>query len=271
MLVMATQTIWKGVIELGKLSVPVGLHSAVQDHDLHFNLLHDADQQRVEQRLVHGETGKPVAKSEIRRAYEAGPGSAVVIGNDELAQLAPAPSRSIEVLRCVPLDAIAPRWFERPYYLTPDRSSEAYAALAQELARAKRQGVARWVMRKHHYVGALRPRGDRLVLFALRFSDEVLDAPHLASADKPTSDPRERGMAENLVEALSGEFDPAAFHDSYRARVLDFIEAKAKHRVVHLKAWKHKRGNAGDLEHALQASLDALKKPRTKRKAAAHG
>lgn len=263
---MATQAIWKGVIGWADIQVPVKLYSAVQDRDIHFHLLHDKDLVRVQQRIVHPHTGQTVPTDEIRRGYAAPkPQHLVVITGEELAALAPKASRDIEVTRFVPNAALQPRWFERPYFLAPDADAGAYFALAEALASAERQGIARWVMRKRQYVGALRAHRGQLLLITLRFADEVLDASKLETPDAHVADAREVRLAESLLDALSGELDLEAFRDDHRERVLELIESKAKGRVVSLKTWKPRRAKPESLAATLQASVEQATTPRPRK------
>src|SRR5262245_20842572 len=117
---MATRAIWKGVLKLGKQTVPVRLHSAVTESTVHFHLLHDADRVRVEQRMVNPETGETKRGDDVHRAFEVEPGTFVLLTRKELAALEPTPSRNVEVSGFVPVAAIGPEWYERPYYLRPE-------------------------------------------------------------------------------------------------------------------------------------------------------
>jgi DNA end-binding protein Ku len=263
-----TQAIWKGVVSFGEIAVPVKLHAAARDQDIHFHLLHDADATRVQQRIVHPQTGESVPKEQIRRGYAVAPNQLVVLTEEELSALTPQASRAIEITRFVPQSALPPRWFERPYFLAPDGLGAAYSALVEALRASGRQGIARWVMRKKHYIGVLRVHRAALVLVTLRFAGEVLDASKLEVPAARAPDAREVQLAEGLLKALAGDFDPSAFHSEHRARVLELIARKAKGGVVELKAWRTKRAKAESLTAALQASL---KQTRSKRKERAHG
>jgi DNA end-binding protein Ku len=253
------RAIWKGSILIGEQSVPVKLYSAVQDHQIRFHLLHERDGARVRQKMVDPSTGDEVSAKEIRRGYPVEPGVFVVIKPEELAALEPPPSREIEISRFVPAGSIDPQWYDRPYFLGPDGSSEPYFALHEALQRQERAGIARWVMRKRRYSGAIRAHGDHLVVLTLRHAEQIIDASKLEAPAGRAMDSRELALAEQLVSALEGEFDPTEFEDDYRNRVLALIEAKAKGKVPKLKPLRARKPTSEPLAGVLQASLRQLR------------
>ena len=251
---MAARAMWKGELVIGRQKLPVKLYAAVQDRRVRFHLLRDRDEERVEQQLADPETDEPVAGEELRKAYEAQPGTFVVLDEEELAGLEPPASRDIEVTRFVPRGAIHHQWYERPYWLGPDGDADGYFALAAALQASGREGVARWVMRKRPYVGALRREGDHLMLVALRHAEEVVLPSEIKAPAGRELDARERQLAEQLVDALADHFDPTEYHDTYRERVQELVAAKAKGRKPRLHRPRAKKETAS-LERALAASL----------------
>lgn len=258
---MAARSIWNGTIRFAGVALPVKLHAAVEDQTVRFHLLHDRDKQRVRQRLVDPAGGEEVPREAIRRGFEIESGVFVVIDDDELAKLEPEPSKEIEITRFVPLQQSLYAWYERPYYLSPDGNEREYFALAEALARAGREGVARWVMRKRHYVGALREEGGYLMLVALRHAGEVVSASELPAPAGPAPSAKEVAMAEQLVSMLEEDYEPAMFHDEYRKRLEDLIEAKSKGKLYKFERPAPRR-RTEDLERALSASLTKVRKER---------
>lgn len=257
---MPARAMWKAELAIGKSRVPVKLYAGVQDHNVHFHLLHEKDEARVEQRLVDPETDEPVPNEELRKGYETQPGTFVILEPEELAELEPEPSRDIEVTRFVPNGAIHHQWYERPYWLGPDGDTESYFALAAALREREHEGVARWVMRKRPYIGALRLEGDHLMLVALRHAGEVVLPSEVKAPGGKDLDAREKKLAEQLVDALADHFDPAAYHDTYRERVQELVDAKAKGKKPKLQRPKTKKA-PDSLEAALAASLKRTAKP----------
>jgi DNA end-binding protein Ku len=258
---MAARAIWKGVIRFEDVEVPVKLYSAVQDRSVHFRLLHEKDMQPVRQQMVDPETGMVIEHEEVRRAYQTEDGDLVMLDDDELAGLEPESSRDIEITRFLEPGVISHLWYDRPYFLGPDDDDEAYFALAEALRRKGREGVARWVMRKKEYAGALRVEGEHLVLLTLRHAGEVVPASVLEAPGGRDLDKREVKMATQLVAALEDDLDMAAYRDEYRDRVLELIEAKAEGKVLSFPKAPAKRKEAS-LEEMLAESLKATKKRR---------
>lgn len=255
-------TIWKGVIRIGEEAVPVKLRSAVTDRTIRFRLLDQPKGAPVEQRMVDPNSGKVVPWEEIRRGFETDSGEIVVLDVKELEKLEPKESRDIEIVRVVPREAIDHRWYVRPYWLAPDGETDDYFALARALEDDGREGVARWTMRKKEYHGALHARGGYLMLVTLRNASEVVSASELEGPTGRELDPRERKMAVQLVEALSGEFEPERYEDEYRKRVSELIDAKASGKRVRLER-APKRERTDSLTDALEKSLARAKKERS--------
>ena len=225
---MAARAIWKGELKLNSTKVPVKLYSAVQDRTVRFHILEQKSKTRVKQHMVEPDSGKEIGSDEIQKGFEVEPGTFVILDEEELQKLEPEASREIEITQFVPPAEIPPEYFDRPYYLGPDGDQSAYFALAEALQNKEREGVARWVMRKQPYVGALRAEDNHLMLFTLRNAEEVLSAKDLPRPSGRAPDKKELAMATQLVGLLKGEFDPKEFKDEYRERVMEFVEKKAK-------------------------------------------
>jgi DNA end-binding protein Ku len=258
---MAARAIWKGRIRFGDVDVPVKLYSAVQDRNVRFRLLHAKDMEPVKQHMVNPETGKVVPYEDVQRAFRTDDGDLVMLDADELAELEPEASRDIEITRFVPPEVITHQWYDRPYFLGPDDDDDAYFALVEALRKQKREGVARWVMRKKEYVGALRLEGDHLMLMTLRHAGEVVEASALKPPGGRALDEREVKMAAQLVAALEDELDMTAFRDEYRDRVLELVEAKVEGKVVKFPTAPKKQTDKS-LASMLEQSVKDLKKRR---------
>ena len=257
---MTARAIWKGAIVLGKTRTPVRLLSAIDEHDVHFRLLHAKDQAPVRQSMVRPDIGREVPRAEMQKGYEVEPGVFVTFTREELAALQPEESRDIDVAQLVPRGSVGSYWYERPYWLAADTGGTAdYAALAAALEAEQRDGVVQWVMRGQRRVAVLRARGGRLLLMALRQADEVappdrLDPP---SGEKP--DAKELRLAEQLVSTLEGRFEPEKYRDEYQERVRQLIEAKARGRKPPRRAAPPRRRAPASLAGALEASLRGTK------------
>jgi DNA end-binding protein Ku len=249
---------WNGKLAVGKLGIDVKLYAAVEDATVHFHLLHAKDQERVQQHLLNPNTGELREGDQIHKGYEVQRGAFVLLSPKELAQLEPPASKSVELYAFVPASELTPVWYERPYYVGPSGKSPEYFALARVLSERGLVGLARWVMRKHAYHGALRAQGDYLTLSTLHSAEEVVVAPRVAAAAR-AADAKELAMAEQLVTALAGEFDPGEFKDEHRERVLELIQAKAKGKKLKLPAKPRARA-AKPLASALEQSLKLVQR-----------
>src|SRR5216684_2548350 len=256
---MAARAIWKGELAVNSTKVPVKLYAASKDQTVRFHILDDKSKTRVKQHMVDPDSGEEVAKEEIQKGFEVAPGTFVLLDEKELESLEPKANREIEIKHFVPPQAIAPEFYDRPYYLGPDGDQAAYFALTEALGKENKEGVAHWVMRKQPYVGALRAEGDYLMLFTLRSPDEVVSAKELPRPAGRASDKKELSMAKQLVEMLKGEFNPKDYQDEYRQRVMEFVEKKAKGRAPKLRLVKSKRRPAS-LDKVLSQSIETLKK-----------
>jgi DNA end-binding protein Ku len=252
------RAMWKGSLELGRTRIPVKLHAVVEERGVHFRLLHAKDKVPVRQRMVDPSTGEEVEHGEVRRGLELDEGVFVVLDDDELARLDPKPSRSIEITRFVPADAIDLAWYSRPYFLSPDGCEDDYFALAQALHASGRRGIARWVMRNQQYFGALASHGEHLALIALHASNQVVAADQLEAPSGSTISASERKLAEQLIAALDAPFDPKELRDDYRERVEKLIRAKRSGRSFKVKEAAPPRAR-GDLAEVLKKSLRAAK------------
>ncbi len=265
---MAARAIWKGVVKAGTQSVPVKLYSAVQEQrSIHFRLLHKTDHAPVKQQLVSAETDEVVEYAEVRKSFPLTRGRMVLLEKEELEALEPEDSRDIEITRFVNPSELDHRLYERPYYLGPDGNTKAYFAVVAALERKKKEGIARWVMRDKEYVGSLRAENGYLMLITLRHADEIIAADALKPPGGTQLQQREVKMAEQLIEALHGPFDPTKYRDQYRARVLDLVETKAAGRKPKVVAFRAKKQKEEKLADALEASLAGMKTSKRK----AHG
>lgn len=253
---------WKGSIKIGRTELPVKMYSAVQDKSVHFRLLHKTDKEPLKQHMVDPETGDVVESADVKRGFVDDGGVIVMLEDEELEELEPEGSRDIEITRFVPRAALSHGYYDRPYWLAPEESKGSYYALSEALEKEEKIGIARWVMRKKHYVGALVPEAGNLMLITLRHAGEVVESSSLEAPGGRALDKKELALAEQLISALQGEFNPDEWRDEYRDRLLDFIEKKAKGRAPRIRKLRAKKETAKDLADVLEASLKAAGKER---------
>jgi DNA end-binding protein Ku len=252
------RAIWKGELQIGKQPVGVKMYSAIQDRSVHFHLLHEKDRAPVEQHIVRKDTGKEVPKEQMRKAFAISQGAAVILQPEELEKLIPHESRDIHLCRFVPPAVLGDQWFERPYYLGPDGDEDDYFALAEALERKQVIGIARWVMRKKRYLGALSSVDGYLVMTTLRRADQVLSFSGVEPAKASMPQAHELKLAEQLVSSIAADFDPEQWQNEYRERLCKLIEAKARGEKVAPVRVKKKAPGA-NLADSLKASIAAAK------------
>ena len=204
---MAVRAMWKGTLRIADEALSFKLFAAASDRDLHFRLLHAEDREPVQQRMARPLTGETVAAEDVRRGVEVERGRYVVVQPDELDALEPEPSRDVVVTHFVEAARIDHRWYDRPYFLGPDEGQvERYYALAKALERSGLEGITAWTMRNRRYAGAVLVRDGYLALVTLRSADAVIDLAALSPPEGRALDDRERTLASQLVEALTGPF-----------------------------------------------------------------
>ena len=253
------RAIWTGAISFGLVMVPVGLFSATEDRSPRFNQFQRGTSDRIRYQRVNERTGEKVEYDDIVSGREVAPGSYVLIESSELDAIAPGKSRTIDISGFVDLNQIDVAYFAKTYYLAPQKDNErTYALLLQTLQRTNKAGIATFVMRGQEHLAALRPREDVLALHTMHFADEVRDPAAVVdtAVTKTSFDKRELAMAEMLVDSLSVDFDPSAYHDTYRQRVEELVEAKRSGAEVVAEAEPSTPTNVVDLMEALRRSVE---------------
>ena len=263
--------IWSGAVSFGLVNVPVKLTTAQSPKDVRFNQLDGKDGTRISTKRVRPDTGEEVPYERLVKGYEISPNRYVVIEPSELDGLDPKASRTIDIEEFVALSEIDPLYFEKGYYLLPDKGAEkAYALLAKAMEETGRVAIARFVMRTKQYLAAIRAKDGALVLSTMLYADEVTTTSELdlPDADKVAPNAREVKMAEQLIESLSAEFDPSRYKDEHREKVLALIEAKAEGQEIVTSTTSEEPTKVVDLMAALEASLAAAKQSRAEAKSA---
>lgn len=256
------RAMWSGSISFGLVNVPVKLFTAARSKDIGFNQLHAADGARIQMKRVCSVDGHEVPYDEIAKGYEVSPDRYVMISQAELDALAPEVTRGIDIESFIDLEEIDPVYFENSYYLVPDKGgAKAYGLLLAAMRESGKIALGRVVLRSKQYLVALRPTGNALAMSTLYYPDEVVDQDDLGGLPEQTTfADRELAMAQQLIAALSEDFEPEKYHDEYRERVLDLIEQKASGQPIQIEAKPEKAAPVVDLMAALEASIAATGK-----------
>ncbi|MCU1693933.1 MAG: Ku protein [Frankiales bacterium] len=256
------RSIWKGAISFGLVTIPVKLYSATEQKDVSFRQVRRSDGSRIKYKRVAEADGEEVPYGEIAKGYELSSGDVVVLTDEDFRDLPLTTSRAIDVLQFVPLEELDPIFFEKSYYLEPDKAGvKPYVLLRDALQQSGKVAVVKVALRNRESLGALRVRDGVFVLETMLWPDEVR-APEFGFLDEEVEvRPQELQMAGSLIDTLTGSFDASEYKDGYREALQAVIEAKVEGReVVQPADAQPTSGTVVDLMAALRASVEAAKK-----------
>ncbi len=256
--------IWKGSLSFGLVTIPVTLYPAEnQAEELRFTMLDSRNRARVKYQRVNEVTGEEVPWDDIVKGYEYEDGNFVLLGDEDFKRAAVESNQTIDIEDFVPRDAVDHLYFDKPYYLLPSKGGEkAYLLLRDVLAKTGKIGIATVVIRTRQHLAAVVPEGQSLVLDLLRYDYELrkptdIGLPQaISSAGKPK--PQELAMAEQLVEAMTSKWNPRKYHDTYRDKLVAWINKKVK--AGQLAPAAAVPGDEEDLPPAPINIMDLLKK-----------
>lgn len=223
------RAIWKGSISFGLVNIPVSLVSATRSEELKFRLLRRRDLSPVNYKRVAAVDGKEVPWDEIVKGYEYEKDRFVVLKDEDFKRVDIEATDTIDIVDFVDLAEINPIYFDKPYYLEPQKGgASAYALLREVLADTHKAGVAKVVIRTRQHLAAVKSSGKLLVLEIMRFADELVDPDcvKLPAAKAPAK--RELAMAKALVDQLTEKWDPERYTDDYRSALMKLIDSKVK-------------------------------------------
>ncbi|WP_335755577.1 non-homologous end joining protein Ku [Streptomyces sp. Sge12] len=243
----------------------MGLYTATDSHTIHFHQLQRGTGDRIRNRRVNERTGDEVDLSDIVKGYDTG-GEYVLVEPKELDEIAPGRSRSLEIAGFVDLAEVDPIFFDKTYYLGP-RGAEygkVYSLLEQALAKTGKAGIATFVMRQHEYLVALKAENGLLTLHTLHWADEIRDPRKEIDnlPGKAKASAKELTMAEQLIEALTMEWDPEQFHDTFQEKVAAMIESKQAGETVEKAEAPAAPTGVVDLMETLRASVERAGSPK---------
>jgi DNA end-binding protein Ku len=255
---MAARSISTGAITFGLVTVPVRIYPAiVSSAGISFHLLHEKDNVRLKQQYVCPEDGEVVPRSEMVKGYEYAKGRYVVFSNEELKALDEQATQGIEITEFVPQDAVDPVYYERSYYVGPDKGGDkAFALLGESMKDMKLVATARYAARGKDYLVLLRPFEGRMVMHQLYHTDEIRPAADVPAARRNPA-AAELKLARQLIEQIThDEFRPENYEDEVRKRVKKLIQDKVKGKDITEARPQPARGaKVVDLMEALKASL----------------
>ena len=268
---MALRPLRNATISFGLVNIPVRFYTATRSEDVHFNLLHRDCGSRVNRKWWCPQHDAAITYEDMIRGYEFAKNRYVTFTDEEIEALESDDNRAVEITEFVDLDQIDPVFFEKAYYLGPSPGGgKTYRLLADAMRKQNKVAVARWVTGGREHLVLLRPYEKGLVLHTMYYADEVRD---FGAIDVEESQPRDKeiALAEMLINELTEtEFDPLAYKDEYRERLLDRIKAKSAGEIIVSESPDEPRAaDVVDIMEALRRSLEASGPPKrtTTRKA----
>jgi DNA end-binding protein Ku len=254
---MALRPLRNATISFGLVAIPVRFYTATKSEDVHFHLLHASCGTRVNRKWWCPHHEKIVDSDELIRGYAISKSKYVTFTDEEIETLETDDDRALEITEFVDLHEIDPLFFEKAYFLGPSPGGgKTYRLLSQAMKKQDKVAVARWVAAGKQNLVVLRPYDNGLVLHTMYYADEVRDFSAIDLDSSPASE-KEVKLAEMLIDELTEKkFDPLAFKDEYRKRLLDRIRAKSKGKAIEpAEKEEEKGGEVIDIMEALRRSL----------------
>ena len=248
------RSIWKGSIGFGLVNIPVKMYSATEESTLPFITLDKQNNARIRYKKINEATGKDVKEGDIVKGYKMGE-SYVILEDDDFKKATPEKYDHLEIVQFVAEKEIDPVYYEKPYYLEPEKTgARAYALLRDALKKEGKAALGPLVYHKREWICLIKPMDDLLVLHRLRFAQEIREASGL-TLPKADIKNEEVKMATMLISQLTKPFKPEQFKDEFSEKLLKVIEAKAKGKSTNYKPLKLVHSTTEDLMQKLKASL----------------
>lgn len=262
--------IWKGAISFGLVNIPITLYPATRREELRFHFLRKSDRSPINNKRVAEADGKEVAWDDIVRGYQYEKGKFVVLNEDDFSRVDVEATQTVDIQEFVEVDEINPIFFSKPYYMEPGKGGDkAYALLREVLRGTKRVGIAKVVIKTREHLAAVKAQGEVLVLELMHFAGEIIDSEELHVPGSTKIGKKEADMAKQLVESMTGKWEPDKFKDDYKEALMDVIEEKVAAGGKDLAKPKKTKGvkatNVIDLVAVLQKSIQEHGSTRAKK------
>lgn len=252
---------WKGFIKFGEVSAGVALYTAASTSDrITFNTINKATGNRVNRVFIDSETGELVKKEMQTNGFEIENGQYIVIDPDEVAATIPESNKTLEIEAFIPCSDVDDVYFDKPYYLTPDKlGSEAFAALRDGMRKSKVAAIARTVLFRRMRTVLIRPHGKGLIATTLNYDYEVRSSKKaFEKMPKIKIEGEMLDLAKHIISTKKGDFDPASFDDRYEAALEELVKAKIEGKSIP-KRKKVEVSKPNDLLAALRESAGMMK------------
>ncbi len=269
-------SIWKGSISFGLLNIPVTVQKAQEGSDLHFSMIDGKDHSPIKYKKVNAKTGEEVPWDRIVKGYEYEKGEYVIVSKEDLKAANPKASSMLEIEDFVDFSEIDLMFFEKPYYLVPQKNgNKGYFLLVEALEKTNKVAVGKIVIRTKQHLCVIMSKDGFLVMEMLRFAHEVLqtdEADYLKNIEKPKFSAKEIKMAQELIEGMTSEWNPEQYKDTYEDDVMKIINKKLEEGEAYTieeegeeKKTRTSTGNLVDLMPLLKKSLEEKKKSSKKK------
>ena len=223
------RAIWKGAISFSLVNIPIALYPATRREELKFRLLRKSDLSPINYKRVAEADGKEVPWENIVKGYEYEKGQFVVLKDEDFKRVDIEATQTVDIVEFVNLEEIDPIFFDRPYYLEPEKRGEkAYAVLREALKETGKVGIAKVVIKTRQHLASVKPNGKALVLELMHFGEELVDASGLKIPKDRQVGAKELQMAEELIGRMSGKWDANKYTDDYTHALLDLIQKKVE-------------------------------------------
>lgn len=254
---MPPRSIASGIISFGLVAIPVKLYSAATSQSVSFNLLHAKCGNRIREQRICPVCNEVLEKTDLIKGFELAKDQYVRLTDEDLKGLEGEASEAIEITEFVPLAKVDPIYFEKTYYLGPDKGGEKpYRLLADAMTHAGKVALAKFIMRGKENLVLVRAAKNGLMLHTMYFADEVRSFDEIAKGEAAKIGSAETKLALRLVDELSvQEFDAEKYEDQYRQRVMELVNTKAEGKDITVAAPQAKRAQVIDLMAALKESL----------------
>ena len=222
---------WKGSISFGLVNIPVSLYPAARREELSFRLLRSTDLSPVNYKRVAEKDGREVPWDKVVKGYEYQKGKFVVLKDSDFRRVDIEATQTVDIMDFVVLSEVNPMYFQKPYFLVPEKSgAAAYALLRDVLAETKKAGIAKVVIRTRQHLAAVKVQQQALVLEIMHFVDELVDVQELSiPVSKAGTKSREINMAKALVEQMTEKWEPTRYTDDYSSALMSLIKDKIAH------------------------------------------
>src|SRR5438093_4242122 len=254
---MPPHSIGSGTLSFGLVSIPVKMYTAATSAGVSFNLLHEKCGGRIKQQQICPACNEVLERSSLVKGYEFAKDQYVRFTEEELKGLEGEASKVIDIAEFVPLEKVDPIYFEKTYYLGPDKGGEkAYRLLSDAMTKSERVALAKFVMRGKESLVLIRAAQDGLMLHTMYFADEVRSFGEIDKGQSAKIREGELQLALQLIDGLSSDaFNPEKYRDEYRERVLELVNQKVEGKEVSAAGPQVQRAQVIDLMEALKQSL----------------